>query len=160
MEHYVRDEQIRMYTDVPMTVEILLNCKNVYVCNEQLYLYNQTNMGSILKIGKKNYLTESFSHFVTYLQERLHGISASIDQQLNDTPVNLMIRTGMGEIQKDQSFLNAVKNFKNELRKSGMLKLVKMKGIPMTHQLFVVLLKLHFYTLAMVLCAMNARKIK
>ena len=160
VEHYVRDERIRMFTDLPMTIEIILNCKNVYICNDQFYLYNQTNLGSILSIGKKNYLTESFFHFVSYLQERLHGISPSIDQQLNDVPVNLMIRTGMGEIQKDQSFNLAVRSFKNELRKSGMLKLVNMKGIPATHKLFVVLLKLHLYALAMVLCALNVRKSK
>ncbi|MBR3107349.1 MAG: glycosyltransferase family 2 protein [Clostridia bacterium] len=157
-EHYVRDERIRMFTDVPMTYEILLNCNRVYICNEPLYLYNQMNTGSIISLGKMNYLTESFSFLVAYLQERLRGYGDSVDRQLNDYPVHLIIRNAIWEIKKDQPFSQAVKNIKAGLKKTGMLRCVSLKGLPRNPKILVLLFKLHLYTPAMLLCAVKARK--
>ena len=157
-EHYVRDEQIRMFTDVPMTYEILLSCNNVYICNERLYLYNMMNTGSIISVGKKNYLTENFYHLVSYMQERMRGRSASMDQQLNDYPVHLIIRAAIWEIRKDQPFRQAVKNVKAGLKKSKLLELVSLKGLPRNPKTLILLFKLHLYTPAMLLCAVKARK--
>ena len=157
-EHYVRDEQIRMFTDVPMTYECLLNCQNVYICNEPLYLYNQTNDQSILKIGKHNYLTDSFRHLVKYLQERLKGYSASIDQQLNDYPAQLIIRTALWEIREEPTFGQAVKNIREGLEKTGMLKYIHLKGLPRNPQFLILLFKLRLYSLGMLLCAAKVRK--
>ena len=157
-EYYVRDERIRMFTDVPMTYEILLNCQNIYICNEPLYLYNQMNTGSILAMGKMNYLTKSFSYLVSYMQSRMRGYGASMDQQLNDYPVHLIIRNAIWEINKKQPFRQAVKNIKNGLRESGMLQYVKLKGLPRNPKIMVLLFKLHLYTPAMLLCAVKAKK--
>ena len=156
-EYYVRDERIRMFTDVPMTYEILLNCNNIYICNEPLYLYNQMNTGSILATGKMNYLTKSFSYLVAYMQERMRGYSASMDQQLNDYPVHLIIRNAIWEIRKDQPFSQAVKAIKNGLKESGMLQYITLKGLPRNPKILILLFKLHLYTPAMLLCAIKAR---
>ena len=149
IEHYVRDERIRMFTDVPMTYECLLNCNNVYICNEPLYMYNQTNANSILAIGKQNYLTESFGYLVSYLQNRLKGYSTSINQQLNDYPVLLIIKTVMWEIQNTSSFRLAVKNVKIGMKKSGMLQYIRLKGLPIVPRIIVLMFKLNLYTLTM-----------
>lgn len=157
-EHYVRDERIRMFTDVPMTYEILLSCNNIYICNEPLYLYNQMNTGSILAMGKMNYLTESFSHLVSYMQERMRGCSASIDRQLNDYPVHLIIRNAIWELKKKQSFFQAVKAIKCGLKQTGMLRFITLKGLPINPKILMLLFKLRLYTPAMLLCALKARK--
>ncbi len=158
VEHYVREERIRMFTDVPMTYEILLNCYNVYICNEPLYLYNKMNEGSILAQGKRNYLSESFGYLVSYLQQRLRGISPSMDRQLNDYPALLIIRNSIWEINKDQSFRQAVKNIKAGLKTSGMLGYVSLKGLPLKPKIVMLLFKLHMNSLAMLFCGMKARK--
>ncbi len=158
VEHYVRDERIRMFTDVPMTYEILLHCNHVYICNEQLYLYNQMNLGSIIAVGKHNYLTKSFSYLVAYMQERLRGFSAQMDTQLNDYPVHLIIRNAIWEIRKGQPFRQAVKKVKAGLKESEMLKYVTLKGLPLNPKILILLFKLRLYTPAMLLCAIKARK--
>ena len=155
--HYVRDERIRTFTDVPMTYECLLNCQNVYICKEHLYLYNQMNTHSILALAKKNYLSESFGCLVAYMQQRLKGISPSVDQQLNDYPVHLIIRTAIREIKVASSFPQAVKKVKEGLKKSGMLQYVSLSGLPLNPKLLILLFKLHLNYAAMVLCAIKAR---
>lgn len=157
-EHYVRDERIRMFTDVPMTYECLLNCRNVFICNEPLYMYNQTNVNSILAVGKRNYLTESFGYLVTYLQNRLKGYGPSIDQQLNDYPVHLIIRTVMWEVKTEPSFRTAVRNVKAGMKKSGMLRYIHLKGLPMVPRIIVLLFRLHLYSLAMLPFALKYKK--
>ncbi len=101
-EHYVRDESIRMFTDIPMTYECLLNCGNVYICNEVLYCYNKMNSNSILAQGKRNYINESMTHLVAYLQERLRGYG--IDRQLNDYPVSLIVRCAIDKTNGKEVF--------------------------------------------------------
>lgn len=157
-EHYVRDERIRMFTDVPMTYECLLNCRNVFICNEPLYMYNQTNVNSILAVGKRNYLTESFGYLVTYLQNRLKGYGPSVDQQLNDYPVHLIIRTVMWEVKTEPSFRTAVRNVKAGMKKSGMLRHIHLKGLPMVPRIIVLLFRLHLYSLAMLPFALKYKK--
>ena len=157
-EHYVRDEQIRMFTDVPMTYEILLHCQNIYICNEPLYLYNMMNTGSIISVGKKNYLTENFYHLVSYMQERMRGYSDSMNRQLNDYPVHLIIRAAIWEIKKEKSFRQAVKNVKAGLKKSKLLELVSLNGLPRNPQILILLFKLQLYTPAMLLVAAKAQK--
>lgn len=157
-EHYVRDERIRMFTDVPVTYECLLNCQNVYICSEPLYYYNQMNVNSILALGKQNYLTESFGYLVAYLHERLKGYGPSIAQQINDYPVHLIIRTAIAEIKKKQSFGQAVEAVKSGLKKSGILQYIDLKGLPRNPKILILLFKLRLYTPAMLLVAVKARK--
>ncbi|MGX8698770.1 MAG: glycosyltransferase family 2 protein, partial [bacterium] len=92
MENYVRDERISMFTDIPITYECLLNCKNVYICNEPLYLYNQTNINSILTLGKQNYLSRSFDYLAHYFRERLKHYDYSLQRQWNDYLAHLVVR--------------------------------------------------------------------
>lgn len=159
-EHYVRDEKIRMFTDVPLTCECLLDCQNVYISNEVLYCYNQCNVNSILAVGKKSYLTESFGHLVAYMQMRMRGISPAFDLQLNDYPVHLIIRNALWELQKDAGFSEAVKKIRQGLKQSGMLRYVSLKGLPRNPKILILLFKLHFDHAAMLLCAKKLKKSK
>ena len=160
-KYYVRDERIRMFTDEPLTYECLLNCQNVYICDEPLYMYNQTNMNSILAVGKKNYLTKSFGYLVAYLQEHLKGYDPSVDRQLNEYPVRFITRTATWMLRVEPSFRQAVKKVKAGLKESGMLQYIKLREMPVNPKyLFILLLKLHLYTPAMILCAVKARNDK
>lgn len=158
VEHYMRDERIRIFTDVPLMFECLLNCQNVYICNEHLYMYNKTNEQSIRAKGRQNYLTKSFYYLTKYMQDRLRGFSPVIDQGLNDMPVTLIIRTAMWRVETDGSFKEAVQHVKEGLRESELLDLITLKGLPPKPWLLVLLLKMHLYTPAMWLCAAKVKK--
>ena len=158
VQHYTREERIRVFTDVPMTYECLLNCQNVYICNEHLYMYNRTNEDSIRAQSKENLLTKSFYYLVSYMRVHLRGCSPSVDRQLNAFTAMLIVRTGKWRVKKEPSFRNAVRLFKEGLRESEMLSLVSVNGLPRGPKLLIILLKLHLYTPAMLLCAAKVRK--
>lgn len=158
IKYYTRDERIRVFTDVPMTYECLLNCQNIYVCNQHLYYYNRTNENSIRAKSKENLLTKSFYYMTDYMQKHMRGIDPAIDRQLNELPASLIIRTGKWRARSDSSFSEAVRHMKEGLRESGLLSLVSVRGLPRAPQLLILLFKLHMYSLAMLLCVAKVRK--
>ena len=158
LQCYTRDERIRVFTDVPMTYECLLNCQNIYVCNRHLYYYNRANDGSIRAKSKENLLTKSFYYMTDYMQRHMRGVSPAIDRQLNELPASLIIRTGKWRAGSDPSLREAVRHMKEGLRESGLLTLVSAKGLPLAPKIVILLFKLHLYTPAMLLCAAKARK--
>ena len=153
LEHYTREERIRVFTDVPMTYECLLHCRNAYICNEFLYMYNKTNEGSIRARSRENLLTESFRYLMLYMREHMGGLSKSIDRQLNEYAAMLTIRTGKWRAETDPSLREAVQHMKEGLRESGMLSLVSAKGLPPKPGAVIRLLKMRLYYPAMLLCA-------
>ena len=153
VKYYTRDERIRAFTDVPMIIECILNSQNIYICNEHLYMYNRANEGSIRAKSKENLLTKSFYYLCTYMQEHMRGYGPSVDRQLNEYPLTLIVRTIKWRILTDSSFTEAAKHVKEGLKESNMLSLVSIKGLPLKLQILVALLKLHLYTPAIVLCA-------
>ena len=155
---YTRDERIRVFTDVPMTYECLLNCQNIYVCNEHLYFYNRANENSIRAKSKENLLTKSFYYMTDYMQKHMRGIAPSVDRQLNELPASLIIRTGKWRAKSDPSFREAVRHVKEGLRESGLLSLVTVKGLPRAPKIVILLFKLRLYALAMLLCSAKVRK--
>ena len=156
LAHYCEDERIRMFTDVAFVYECLLYAKQVYICNESLYMYNKTNETSITA-GKRNYLRENFYILVSYLQKRLRGYSPDVDRQLNDYPVTLIIRAAFVELQAQKSFGAAVKKVKTGLQSCKLLDLVKLDGLPRNPKLLILLFKMGLYGPAMYLCKIKMK---
>ena len=155
---YTRDERIRAFTDVPMVFECMLNCRNIYICNEHLYMYNRANEGSIRAQSKENLLTKSFYYLAAYMQEHMRGFGPAVDRQLNEYPVTLIMRTIKWRINTDASFREAVRHVKEGLRESDMLSLISTKGLPRSPQLVISLLKKGLYTPAVLLCAAKLKQ--
>ena len=156
--YYTREERIRVFTDVPMTYECLLHCRNVYICNEHLYMYNKTNEGSIRAKSRENLLTESFRYLIMYMREHLGGMGRSIDRQLNQYAAMLIIRTGKWRAASDPSLRDAAAHMKEGLRESDMLSFVSVKGLPRKAGAVILLLKMRLYLPAMILCAARVRQ--
>ena len=159
-EHYTREERIRVFTDVPMTYECLLHCRNVYICNEHLYMYNKTNEDSIRARSRENLLTKSFNYLVRYMREHMSGLGPSVDRQLNEYAAMLIIRTGKWHAGTEHSLRDAVRHMKEGLRESDMLSLVSVKGLPRKAGAVILLLKMRLYYPAMLLCAARVRQEK
>ena len=153
LEHYTREERICVFTDVPMTYECLFHCRNVYICNEFLYMYNKTNENSIRAKSRENLLTRSFYYLVSYMREHLGGLGPDVDRQLNEYAAMLIIRTGKWRAETDPSLREAAQHLKEGLRESDMLSLVSVKGLPRKPGAVVALLKMRLYYPAMLLCA-------
>ena len=153
LAHYTREERIRVFTDVPMTYECLFYSRNVYICNEFLYMYNKTNEGSIRAKSRENLLTKSFCYLIRYMREHLGGLGPSVDRQLNEYAAMLIIRTGKWRAETDPSLREAAQHMKEGLRESDMLSYVRVKGLPPKPGAVIRLLKMHLYYPAMLLCA-------
>ena len=158
VKYYTREERIRVFTDVPMTYECLLHSRNVYICNEHLYMYNKTNEGSIRAVSRENLLTESFRYLILYMREHMKGMGPSIDRQLSQYAAMLIIRTGKGFAKNDPSLRDAVQHMKEGLRKTDMLSFVNVKDLPRKAGAVILLLKMHLYRPAMLLCAAKVRQ--
>lgn len=157
-EHYTREERIRVFTDVPMTYECLLHSRNVYICNERLYMYNKTNEDSIRARSRENLLTKSFKYLILYMREHLSGLGTIIDRQLNEYAAMLIIRTGKWRAATDPSLRDAAQHMKEGLLESDMLSFVSVKGLPRKAGTVILLLKMHLYLPAMLLCAARVRQ--
>ena len=158
IEHYTREERIRVFTDVPMTYECLLYCQNVYICNKPLYLYNKTNEDSIRAKSRENLLTKSFSYLIAYMREHMSGLGPVIDRQLNEYAAMLIIRTGKWRAGTDPSLREAARHIKEGLQESEMLSYVSVKGLPPKVAAVIWLLKKGMYKTAMLLCAARVKQ--
>ena len=156
--HYTREERIRVFTDVPMTYECLLYSRNVYICNEHLYMYNKTNEDSIRAKSRENLLTKSFRYLILYMREHLSGLVPSADIQLNEYAAMLIIRTGKWRAETDPTLHDGARHLKEGLRESGMLSFVSVKGLPKKAGIVILLLKLRLYLPAMLLCAARVKQ--
>ena len=156
--HYTREERIRVFTDVPMTYECMLHCRNMYICNEPLYMYNKTNEDSIRARSRENLLTKSFYYLVSYMREHMSGLAPSVDRQLNEYAAMLIIRTGKWRAGTDPSMREAARHMREGLRESEMLSLVSARGLPRKAQAVVLLLKMHMVLPAVLLCAARVRQ--
>ena len=157
-KYYTREERIRVFTDVPMTYECLLHSRNVYICNEHLYMYNKTNEGSIRAVSRENLLTKSFRYLILYMREHMKGMGPSIDRQLSQYAAMLIIRTGKGFARNDPSMRDAVQHMKEGLRETDMLSFVNVKDLPRKAGTVILLLKMSLYLPAMLLCAAKVRQ--
>ena len=158
--HYTRDERIRVFTDVPMTYECLLHCRNVYICNEPLYMYNRANEDSIRARSRENLLTKSFGYLAAYMREHMGGLAPSIDRQLNEYAAMLIIRTGKWRARTEPSLREAARHMKQGLSESGMLSFVSAGDLPRKAGAVILLLKMHLVMPAMLLCAARVRQEK
>ena len=156
--HYTREERIRVFTDVPMTYECMLHCRNMYICNEPLYMYNKTNEDSIRARSRENLLTKSFYYLVSYMREHMSGLVPSVDRQLNEYAAMLIIRTGKWRAGTDPSLREAARHMREGLRESEMLSLVSARGLPRKAQAVILLLKIHMVLPAVLLCAARVRQ--
>lgn len=160
LAHYVREERIRMLTDLPLIYECILDSDFVYICNERLYCYNKTNEQSIRAKSKENFIVMSIYYLVSYMQQRLRGVSPTIDRQLNDLPAIYVIRAAMSKLEAGKPLAEATREVAHSLEETQLLDLISLDGLPSNARRFISLLKKKLYLPAMLLCAAKVQKEK
>ena len=92
------------------------------------------------------------------MREHMSGLGPVIDRQLNEYAAMLIIRTGKWRAGTDPSLREAAQHLKEGLRESDMLSFVTVKGLPPKVGAVMLLLKMHLYLPAMLLCAVRVRQ--
>lgn len=150
LEHYVRDERIRMFEDGAYTYECILNADSVYFCKEPLYYYNKMNPGAMTE-EPRLHLNQNYVYVLEYLQERLGNYSPDISRQLNDFAALLIFWDINKQLEITKSVFRAAANIRDSLRTTGMLRFVREKEIPMPYRLAIRMLKAKLYLPVMIL---------
>ena len=121
-------------------------------------MYNKTNEGSIRAKSRENLLTKSFNYLIRYMREHMNGLGPVIDRQLNEYAAMLIIRTGKWRAAEEATLRDAARHMKEGLIESDMLSFVSVKGLPPKVGAVMLLLKMHLYLPAVLLCAARVRQ--
>ena len=152
LEHYLRDERIRMFEDGAFVYECILFANQAYFCSEPLYYYNKMNPGAMTE-ELRLYLNENSVHVMEYLRERLGNYSPDIARQLNDYAALLILWDVKKQVETTGSVFKAAANIRGSLRATGMLRFVREEGLPMRHRLVIRFLRAGLYLPVMILKA-------
>lgn len=149
LSHYCKDLRIRRGEDTAFVYECLLNAKDMYVCGETLYEYNRMNTDSVsAAYGFR--LTENDIYLADYLKGHLKGFGYDVERQINDFVVSKIIRSVLWKARTMPSSREAARILKQELKDTGILKKVTLKGLPGMPAAFICALRLRLYFPVMV----------
>ena len=149
-EHYCQDERIRINEDNTYSFECTLNAQKIVICKDPLYYYNKENPESIL--GKKD-LTRFRNRLLLfqYLQNRLTSYGPVITRQLNDYYAAAIILDITDMTRKVHDMSEAVRYLRKEMKETGILKFVRLWGLPIHAMAYIALLKMRLYRIALIL---------
>ncbi len=149
LQHYCKEEKIRMGEDNAFVFECLYEAKTVYFCNDILYFYNQLNSESMVH----SYDETRFDNndlLIKYMESNLKGKDIVLDEQLNAFKAYWLIMAVFHEIKSGRKIKIARKHIKNKIKTTKALENIEFKGLPKSAKLYLLLLKMHLYTLALV----------
>lgn len=149
LEHYCKDERIRMGEDNAFIFECLFYSKSVYFLTEYFYMYNHLNEGSI----RHNYDAKRFQNnkFLTeYITEHLFGISESVDAQINVFRAYWLIMAVFHEVKCKRPLLKAASHIRQEIKENNSLDGINCRALPKSARMFITLLKVKAYGIAII----------
>ncbi len=147
-KHYCKDERICMGEDSAFVYECLYYSEKIYFCEDVLYYYNQLNEESFIhrydnnRFRNNKYLTE-------YVENNLGGKNSVLDFQINAFKAHWLIMAVFHEVKTKQPLLQSVKHIRTEINKTKVLETVNVKGLPFVAKVFLTLLKMHFFLVAL-----------
>lgn len=148
-EHYCRDERIRMGEDNAFIFECIYFAKAAYVSRDGYYHYNRKNEGSITQ----SYDKERFRNnklLTSYISEHLGGLTEEMDRQINAFKAYWLIMAVFHEVKTHQSMKWSSRHIREEIRATNALEEISLNGLPLQAQCFLLLLRMHFYRLALI----------
>ncbi len=147
-EHFCSDERIRMGEDNAFVFECLYYSDKLYVCTDTLYYYNQLNEGSITSRYDANRFINN-QYLTTYIETKLGGINPQMDSQINAFKAYWLIMAIFHEVKCKQKLSKSRKHIKENIKKTGVLKGITLKGLPITAKVYLIMLKCHFYYMSL-----------
>lgn len=149
LEHYCRDERIRMGEDNAFVFECAYFSERIYICNKTLYYYNQLNPNAMTHSYDKARF-ENNKLLYDYMAGCLGGISSELDRQLNAFRAYWLIMAVFHEAKYCKSLISSAKHLRKEIRKNASMKGIDIGLLPLYAKIFFVLLKCRLYVLALI----------
>ncbi len=148
LEHYCQEERIRMGEDNAFVYECLYASNSVYFCSDILYYYNQLNVTSMVHSYDSNRFVNN-AILTRYIDERMGGKDNVIDEQINAFKAYWLIMAVFHEMKAGRNIRAARKHISKEIKNTKVLEGIKIKGLPKMAQGYLLLLRFHFYGMAL-----------
>lgn len=147
LEHYCREEKIKMGEDNAFVFECAWFSNKVYICNKIFYCYNQLNPGAMNQTYDQMRFRNN-RYLYCYIEKRLSGLDPVLDEQINAFKAYWLIMAVFHEIKSGRRIREAAIHIKREMKSNRSLDGIHMKGLPKTAIVFLFLLKLRMYHVA------------
>ena len=147
-EHYCQEEQIKMGEDNAFIFECLYFSECVVFLNDYLYIYNQLNSNSFIHSYDPNRF-ENNQLLMGYIEKKLGGKNRTLDSQINAFKAYWLIMAVFHEVKSGRKIGEARRHIKSEIKVTDVLRGIKLNGIPKSAIIYLLLLKYHFYTVAL-----------
>ncbi|MCD8003155.1 MAG: glycosyltransferase [Clostridia bacterium] len=144
LEHYCKDERIRMGEDNAFVFECLVSSNEVYFCSNSLYCYNKINDGSMTNSYDSNRFRNN-AWLTSYIETKLGGVSQAIDEQINAFKVYWLIMAVFHEMKCGRGIVEASKHIKSAIKENDSLQGISTQKLPRTAKAYIFLLKAHLY---------------
>lgn len=149
LEHYCKEERIRMGEDNAFIFECLYAAENVFFCNDILYIYNQLNVGSMIHSYDQNRFDNN-KLLTDYIEKRIGKQDDVIDGQINAFKAYWLIMAVFHEVKSNRKITVASKHIRKKIKETEVLKNISYKGLPKTAKIYLILLNMHLYIPALV----------
>ena len=149
LDHYCKEESLRMGEDNAFIFECLFYSKSVFFCDDYLYMYNQLNSSSI----RSNYDARRFdnNHTLTeYIENRLGNREDYLDYQINAFKAYWLIMAVFHEVKCGRNIFVSRNHISEKLYEYNTLKSIDCNQLPIFAKGFITLLKFHMYYLALI----------
>lgn len=150
LEHYCKEERIRMGEDNAFVFECLYEAKNVFFIKDSLYYYNQINIGSMTNNYDPNRF-ENNKYMVNYMVRNMGGKDPVIDNQLNAFKAYWVMMAVFHEVKCGRPLCSAKKHIASSIKVNRSIDDIDLKGLPISAQIFIILLKMKQYMLSLCL---------
>lgn len=149
LEHYCKDERIRMGEDNAFIFECIYAADSIYFLPEDLYIYNQLNENSFHHSYDKDRLKNN-RFLVDYIKNNMGQKEKVIDEQLNAFKAYWLIMAIFHEVKCKRSIFSSRKHLKNDIKTYHTLSDIDLEILPSKVKLYLLLVKYRFYICALI----------
>ena len=149
LKHYCREERIRMGEDNAFVFECLYEAEKVYFCDDSLYFYNQLNSTSMVHSYDENRFDNN-KLLINYIESNLKGKDRILDNQINAFKAYWLIMAIFHEIKSGRKIKDARGHIKNKIKSTEALNGIVLTGLPKSAKMYLILLRMHLYSVALI----------
>ncbi len=144
LRHLLTEESIPLGEDAAMNFECLLSAGSVLVLDDVLYCYDRSDQASVTRAYRPD-LVDIFSRSFAWLAANVGGREPAVDRQLNDYFAYRLLRAAVIEAEYGRPVLESAAHLDREFQRTGLLRYVRMEGLPPEAKAFLLMLKLRLF---------------
>ena len=149
-EHCCRNSKIKVFNDIAFTYECVYSASNLYVCDKEIYIYNDNSANSLQRSYHPN-LMQSDVELFKYWDKHLVNLHESLLRQLAIRKCILFYQSFLKYCTTAPSLIRARKDLKKSLSDSDILNMLDVSNMSLVSKVRIELLKMHVYIPCLVL---------